>query len=364
MCQLINRRAAMLVGLLIAAGPAPAHGAPADQEKASAKSDISTALDGMWSTLSSLHTGAGAAECSSSFGSAQREEAVYSFIFDFDTGHSRVDRRFVASNRVVTRVDSPEETIFHLVGSHIVERERPVAGARIEGENPFDIRILSLISFGELLVSNDDMTCRTWERFRAHLDEFPPPSVSEADDGLLAIKWEMVAPFEHPARPNYKHSLYRRVTFVDPRRRFVPMRTEVWDGFGPTTEIAGKLYSVTETKWETKEDVPVPIECIYDIVGAPKHAELRFDWKSIGGEIDPRAFTVAGLELPIDTLVIDDRLGTSIIESVIGRPSETATLPIGRQGRWRWLLTGVSVAVLIITVLAIWGRKSVRARGN
>ncbi len=356
MVQIAKSGAALVTQLLLLGALFHAPRAYAE-DAGSSDPDSSVVLDGMWSSLSELHTGSCTAKLSAFWVAGQLQEADYTLVFDFDAGCSRIDRRTASTGRVVTRIDRPEETIFHLAGSGIVEREPPRTEARVENEDPFDVRILGLISFGELMISNDDSTCRTWQRLRAHLDELAPPRVSAREQGLFAITWELTVPTGDRSHDGARYSLYRRVTLVDPGNRFLPIRTEIWNGAGPTREITGELYATTESKWGVIENVPVPTQCIYDILHSPKHAELRLDWTSVGAPVDLSAFTVEGLELPDDTVVVNERLGPPIIESMM-----SPSAPGARSGSWRWILTGVSIAALAAVFMAAAIRKTMRAR--
>ncbi|MGH7918180.1 MAG: hypothetical protein ACREQE_11970 [Candidatus Binataceae bacterium] len=340
----------------------PARLAVSDPGDALSDADARSVVDGMWGTLSSVHTGAGTAVFTWAYTPESRRQADFEFVFDYDSGHARVDRRFADDNQPFIRIDSPEETIVYYAGSSIVDRKPPNSATSIEGEDPFDVRVLALIGFGDLTISNDDMTGLIWEQFRANLATYPPPRVTAAEGGRLAITWEKSFLADPPGGADHKYSLSKFTVFVDPREQFLPQRMEMFSGFGPAPQgIRGELYSVTETKWNVVDGVPVPVDCVYDIVGTTKHAELHLKWKAVNGPIDPRPFTIEGLDLPAGTMIINDRLGPSIVESIVGRPSMDASVPSG-GGAWRWTLTGASIAALVAFFACIIFFKKTRSR--
>lgn len=325
--------------------------------------DATLVVDGMWNALSSIHSGKGRATYSRTYGPPDTHRAESLFQFDCDLGRSRVDMTFTATGQTRVRIDLPKETLLYLVGSRVVERHPPLAEPRADGENPFDARILGIVSFGEIAISNDDMTCRAWDPFRNWLKTFPTPTVNDRGNGVFSITWQMSIPLDDPVADGAKYNLCKRVTLVDSRQQFVPTGTEIWDGFGATPEIVGELYGTTETRWADVGGAMVPVRCVYDVVGVPsKHAEIQLEWESVNARIEPVVFAKESLDLPRGTVIVDTRLGPNIVESVIGSESMRAAPVPAQTGIWRWAITALSVILISVLVVALLvrGRRSRR----
>lgn len=306
----------------------------------------SAVLDGMWNTLSELHTGSGTARWAM-VGPEEREERSYSFTFDFDIGRSRVERRLGGAKAGVCRIDSPEETIFYNPEAMLIERVGPQSDLRVEGSEPFDARIISLLTLYDFRYGS------TWESSRDLLSQMPEPRVNVRQDGRYMITWESVKKVDASGKPLDHYALDRQVVIVDALKRFLPERSEVWVGVGANREIVGELYATTETRWELALDAPVPIECSFKVFRGPVQGELRLAWKAVNKPVDRRAFTVDGIAAVAGTVVTNLRLGPTIVESQIGGPPSRPIPRTEVSTRWRWILTITSIVAFVIVGILV-----------
>lgn len=330
----------IIIGLLCSPSQA---GAPAFDVSEPTRSAV---LEGMWNSLSELHTGSGTARWIMS-GPGQREEREYSFTFDFDTGRSRVERSLERAKAGVCRIDSPEETIFYNPDAMLIERVGPQSDARVEGCEPFDARIISLLSLYDFIYES------TFISSRDIINKMPEPRVNVREDGRYTITWESVKKTDASGKPLDHYTLDRQVVVVDALKRFLPERSEVWVGTGTSREIVGELYATTETKWDLALDAPVPSECSFKVYRGPVNGELRLAWKAVNEPINGREFTIDGLTAAAGTVVTNLRLGATIIESQIGGPPSRPIPRTETGARWRWILTITSIVFIMVMGIAV-----------
>ncbi len=85
------------------------------------------------------------------------------------------------------------------------------------------------------------------------------------------------------------------------------------------------------TIWKEHSDgvfVPTTVDTVTTSGKLYQRAILNIEWISLNQSIDPTVFTIEGLELPNNTMVVDYSLGPPIVESIVG-----GTIPPGVQGK-------------------------------
>ncbi len=172
----------------------------------------------------------------------------------------------------------------------------------------FDVRILGLGYWGDFTMSG------TLPKILAFYRQDKPVDIVNEDNSLVRVVWI------------YGKNLNRKRTlWVDKSNGYAPVRLEVCyrDGVPSDSTIWPDPCMVSNVAWQQFDGVSVPKS--YNIEYRPPRGagrftkcELVFDWESLNTTLDDALFTVAGMNLPLNTTVIDNRLGQPIIIGKVG----------------------------------------------
>jgi hypothetical protein len=300
---------------------------------------VRTVLDGVWAGRQDLHSGVCRAVWELSM-PTYHEQQRYSIWFDYDQELKRIDRASLDGNVFVHRVDRPTEKILYVNDTLLATRKAPDPGDRsggVRNGGPFDARSVGLLTLQEALVGK-------MMRGGFRTDHSTGPPTTARDGKLLRIDWDHGNMVAHEGGSHFER--YRRLFWIDPEKSFAPVRLESWRAIGDTSEAPLKLGSTTVTEWARVRDVWVPRHChLESKQPAERAADLTFEWLSVNEPVDESTFTVSGLGLPDGTAVQDCRLGTPIVEYVVGRQRATV-IHAPASPFWRWFAVVASVATL------------------
>jgi hypothetical protein len=152
----------------------------------------------------------------------------------------------------------------------------------------------------------------------------------------------------------------RIALWVDTSRDYVPVQLEVRD-ISPEGESV--LHQRLETEWGRTAGNWVPLRSSFRLFrdnAVCMADEMRFTWKSVNEKVPETLFTADSLELPDNTYIVDTRLGTPILEKVVGRDRPLPPLPPGPPTTpvRRAVLTTITITLLVALIaLFIYRRR-------
>lgn len=263
-------------------------------------------------------------------------DGEYFFAFSLNDDCLRFDQRF--GSRVTQYARNKRESMLHVAGSRGITKYAPDWKVSIPEAQPFDFRLIGLVSLAEFdyRCSYDDV--RRFLEQRAQLSE-----VVREDATLCRLSWKY----------DIQSSNLRHTIWIDSSRGFSPVRTEVIATHhpkdGPTIT---RNQAATKTDWQRVSDVWVPRRWSLSEGDGTLTLEATFDWKSVNEPIAEKLFQVEGLEAPDGTLVVNNRLGTPIVESTIGQ-TDAREPGFGTLRGWRIWIIGAIVLVAFAVVLVL-----------
>jgi hypothetical protein len=284
---------------------------------AAAPSDATRVADAMWSSLQELHTGVCRVHWTYS-GLKIKEAATYVVAFDFDRDLLRYDRRDEGArgrNHRIQEVRGPNERLLHVSGSHVVERLPPGEKIAVRHALPIDPRVVGLLDLRAFISGT------TWRQLHDLLAGMEGPTAHTEAEPVVRIDWqrtdEMVARREGSSEKVKIVQRYRRTVWVDTSNGLTPIRCEQQATFDGQEPAGQTLPSLGETKWARNGSVYVPTECVMRDEATNAEGRLSFEWISVNGGVDDKAFTIEGLEVDPETLVVNKTLGPKIIEKTV-----------------------------------------------
>lgn len=148
---------------------------------------------------------------------------------------------------------------------------------------------------------------------------------------------------------------------VDPKKSYLPVLLEMrYDG-------SEQPFAVTETQWEFRDDVWVPISmiCNYRQPNGITRRKLSFEWESINRLLDDNLFSKEAMDIKKGNLFVDYTVNPA--KPVIQRPDRAeganvrenlgATNGKTPPSRHVWILTLNGIAILILGCIVLWRRR-------
>lgn len=170
-------------------------------------------------------------------------------------------------------------------------------------------------------------------------------------DGIVKTEW-----LARINSPGYEKIGQLCRLWLDRNRHYVPVRNEVImcslgeaDGY---QEIPNSPRTSVELTWAENGSLILP--AVVKASDGRRVTDLAFEWKKVNTTIPEVAFTREGLGLPGSTLVVDERLGRSVLLGRLdGEPigvTEPYKPPQGpREWRLFWLVVNATVAAILST---------------
>ena len=222
---------------------------------------------------------------------------------------------------------------------------------------PLDVRAIGLYYWSSLMSGQPPNYPQTLE----FLERERPDEVIEERRGIWRITWTF---------PEDTTMTLRRIVWLDQNSGYSPIRMELKyrSSSMPAGQWPAPMFE-SESSWVDAGGVWVPKT--YRVVA--KHSapviqgyDLSIDWEIVNGEVPPVVFTIEGLSLPKNGMVIDNSLGKDIIlgsidtkHKLVDRkeslPPPTA-VPRRVWQRWAWLPYGVGSLGFVVIAIAGWLR--------
>jgi hypothetical protein len=147
-----------------------------------------------------------------------------------------------------------------------------------------------------------------------------------------------------------KQSTTPTIVWIDTAHDYVPVRSEV--------RVISPGHSFTrqqvETSWGQVNNTWVPLRSISRLFGldgaATQVDDVRLTWKSVNKGIPEVLFTEEGLKLPTGTSIVDTRLGTPILEKVIGLDQPRPKAPTYERASPASAITVIVCAAVLFTL--------------
>ena len=241
--------------------------------------------------------------------------------FDYDTNKFRFDRREpIRDGKITAPGTAPDATWSpKFVGGQMIRLPDRVIAKSIDSimtrsgsmtprdeENikPLDVRAVGLFYWSDL--SSGRPT--TYPKLLEYYDRERPEEVVEERRGIWRITWTF---------PEEMTVTLRRIVWLDQNSGYSPIRLELKmrRSSMPAGQWLAPMFE-SDTSWVEFAGVWVPQT--YRVVA--KHSapviqgyDLSFDWDIVNGEIPAKVFTLEGLSLPKNGMVIDNSLGKDII---------------------------------------------------
>ena len=222
---------------------------------------------------------------------------------------------------------------------------------------PFDVRAVGLFYWSSL----SSIRSTTYPQMLEYYERERPEEVVEERRGIWRITWTF---------PEDTTMTLRRIVWLDQNSGYSPIRMEL--KYRSSSMPAGHWPAPmleSETTWVEHAGVWVPKT--YRVVA--KHSapviqgyDLSFDWEIVNGEVPARVFTIEGLSLPKNGMVVDNSLGKNIIIGSIGAdhkvidrtmtPPPPPAPPRRAWQGWTWLPYGFGTFGILVIGLAAWLR--------
>lgn len=260
----------------------------------------------------------------------------------FDGSAVRFDRREGHIDGSVIMTD--EAVTSYQASDHAVVKSSQ-ATALSQKIGVFDIRMLGQMSLAELEFG------RSMEWLQKLLQNAELVEVADAHD-VCQISW--VYPQEHPAGE------IKRTIRIDSANGFTPVLLEERARpSGSDVDWARlRLMDRADVSWKESNGVWVPVAARMIVAYGEEEVALQFDWRDINGDVPAEEFTVARMRAPEGTYVVDERLGTPIIESILGTPKESRGELPSAWNAASMLLIAFNVVMIIALILWIRHRRA------
>jgi len=316
-------------------------------------------LHSMWhsrQTISSSRINITASFENASAGDAKagniHEEIEYFVAADTVKKRFRIDQ--VTSKNTWQFVKRPEWLLTHPWSSAVISRYAPDFEVPWEEGRILDPRVIGA-------AHRDAVMGLTLKELRSY---FPDKSaiVRESEPGIFAIRWDNVSQ-QHP-----ELTVITRL-WCDEKLGFAPTRVTQTSGlngkFPPSPDLS------STTSYTRLDNVFVPATCVYETRrnGILQPIETwDLEWEQLNEDIDQAVFSAKGLDARGGTLVVDKRLGGSLIEFEIERDGIDdlpggAPKPLGKGGLADsgissfWLAANIIVVVLLLGLLVLKYRR-------
>lgn len=274
--------------------------------------------------------------------------------FDRDTGKTMAGKRGAAKEDINIPlrgkyVRRPEHTLrWSTSGIHDVVRGKATAPPP-DIVSPFDVRCVGIL-FNSVM-EGLEIRGLGFDKICDHIiSNVHIVEVSHEANGICRVVWSLQPP------RNDKYDMLITTWF---NQAYLPIRQE--GRFAATQKLISKM----EVTWQQMADVWVPrtykgedFSMSPGDSGLRRKRELVFEWESVNESLPEKYFTVAGLDLPGDTLVSSDELGKFVTLGTIADKEATiagkeAALPELKENRTRPVLVVVSLVLMVILTIAI-----------
>lgn len=272
-------------------------------------------------------------------------------VFDHDRDILRFDREepidVVTRNRGTVKeiasskfVRTPDSTIHWGGASAPRITLRPSGTPPTVAMRPFDVRALGIASLSALDHGDDYHTLLERVYRRAQVLD------ARVEDGVHRVTWLL-------------NEGVRRTVWVDSNRGFTPLRFVQREANGPQdgdalSPLWGSETLNCDVSWSERQSVWLPIAISITLTGKnrQKAYDLSISWENVNQPIDDSLLTPEGLGLPDHTLIIDDRLGKSIILGQVARLKQ-ATRARGSDARTWFVVANIAIIILLLSTLVV-----------
>jgi hypothetical protein len=177
------------------------------------------------------------------------------------------------------------------------------------------------------------------------------------DNGIGRISW--VFRIKSKLQSEVKRTIH-----IDSKKGFSPIRLEERSRPpGVVAEWSDIPYmDAADITWSNLDDVWVPTACRMMIAYGSQEVTYNLDWKEVNGQVPLGTFTIAEMKPADGTYIVDNRLGTPIVESVVGRPAKVDAELSLRRREIRILVVLVNFVIIILLASLVVYRRYTRAR--
>lgn len=269
------------------------------------------------------------------WGRTYRESGIIRSHFDYSKSAMFFQQEL--DDRSFTLILNNQDSFRFTKGGDIINKDSPKKLHPNVFLNPYDWRSVGIVTHGE------------WDQrkpLKSTLDFYHRPShertIEKLDNGIVSVSWR------YPIGSIGKST--RRILF-DGKQNFVPVHMEVALELLETGEKAASQYLEFQgdVDWQTFGADQVPSKWSYTGSSGLVGGTFEFNWLSVNNPIDEGQFSLAALQAPHGTRVINLRLEEPVVEEVIGPPTEPAP-----RKRWSLSLLLVINILLILAVGAVF----------
>jgi hypothetical protein len=265
--------------------------------------------------------------------------------FDSATQRIRSDVEILAEERTVKTVITKKKFLHFTTTEDggLLTRLNPGDTSKMADCPPIDARALGLCEYFAVAKGGKA------EDLSRNMARLPVLNATVEDGiGLVALLVQ-----DHGG----EQPMEQRLLWVDTANDYVPVRTEF------RFVLRDGSYSIkqqVETSWGEINKTWVPIKSVSRFFGPNDvvrlYGEIRLTWKSVNEKVPEELFTEENLKLPKNTYIVDTRLGTPVLEKVIGLdlPVPRVPGPAGTSTGGKVLLVTCIVLVVVLSgILAI-----------
>ncbi len=228
-----------------------------------------------------------------------------------------------------------------------VSRLNPGETSKVENGNPIDISSVGFLSYGGL--KNGGLS--SGKRMLKDLEGSKPLTLAMEKDIALLVYDSSIPSYHRPER---------WAVWIDTANDYVPIRIEfqVIPLVDPRDPVVVQRF---ETLWGRVDDFVVPLQSTatyFDGTGGVRRVEkMRFDWKSVNKKVADELFTMEGLKLPVGTYIVDTRLGTPIVEKVVGLDKDLPEASPPRRTSWMTMAIIAGTVLLLVVIATVVVRR-------
>lgn len=297
-------------------------------------------LDGMWSTLDSLHFGEVSVTEIESIG-GKRNEYQYKLKFSYPEDLVRYDLVRSPTGRSASFIRTSEEQLLELPskgGGPTTVSKFPLGEVlTYDGTNPVDLRTLGVTT----VAAHRGSRSLEWLKERLTIDGHKTTGTLSEIDESSGAHIDLIWVGESSSGQKFK-TLLR----LDSSRGYTPILRVHIRSDGAKYSVA----SLTQTDWEQKDGIWVPVHVLMEGVSPDAKHEFRLSWKSVNLAMPPDTFTLAGLSPPGGTQIINHKIaGESFVEGVVGEAAANPTMN-GTSSWFRTILVFANVAVFCVLI--------------
>ena len=336
-----------LTVLVVAQEDDPASASPAMSSEELAE----FVLDGMWAKRGLARSGKVAIRVTTRFPSANQKEGegearvsthTFQVSFDRDARKLRCDHRQQPGERLTHYAETPDGSVFHVVGSHTVTKEPPGEEVVIQDVRPVEVRLVGLVTLSDFTLP------ATMKEYRGSFGKVELSEAKEVEAGMYRLSYDVLG-----RDPPITSTLW-----IDAAKGFAPVRAETALSRGDTKYVLTAI----RTEWSNKSGVWVPVTSTISEPPAGINGTISLDWSAVNLPIPDIAFTEDDFGLSDGATVWNNRLGQPVLERVIGTQKKSldtqsaldaATGADRPTMRMRTLLI-LSSGALLLVLLSIW----------